>query len=380
MRTTRRDFTGGLAATATALPLLARPARAAGYRGPNVIIIRFGGGVRRAETILPATSFAPFLLHDLIPRGTLIPDLRIDQSSGGETSHAEGTLNILSGRYRAYRPAGGVIGDRLEPVAPTLFEYLRKAFDIPAHQTLLVNGEDRPQEEYFSYGVHRRWGVEYRSEVLSLYRFKLSKLRRMLEARDGTEAGLAAATEEYGKLQGFDYRGLGTMQVPEIEGFWIDWEARYGRSGLVNPRGDRLLTELALAAMDRLQPRLMMVNYQDTDYVHWGVPSHYTQAVAIIDSEIRRLVSAADASDAYRGNTVFVVVPDCGRDSNPLMDVPFQHHFNSPSAHEIFALFFGAGIPASRVIDRPLDQTAIAPTIAALMGFDAPEAEGSVAL
>ena len=54
---------------------------------------------------------------------------------GGDTSHAEGTLNILTGRYKSYRK----VGDRglaplLEPSQPTLFECLRKAFDIPSYQ------------------------------------------------------------------------------------------------------------------------------------------------------------------------------------------------------------------------------------------------------
>lgn len=37
----------------------------------------------------------------------------------------------------------------------------------------------------------------------------------------------------------------------------------YGDDGLRNARGDRLLTELAVQALTQLQPRLMMVNYQD---------------------------------------------------------------------------------------------------------------------
>ena len=51
----RRTFNTGLAASLGAATLdfsLIRPARAA-YKGPNVIIVRFGGGVRRAETIDP---------------------------------------------------------------------------------------------------------------------------------------------------------------------------------------------------------------------------------------------------------------------------------------------------------------------------------------
>ena len=143
-----------------------------------------------------------------------------------------------------------------------------------------------------------------------------------------------------------------------------------------NPRGDRLLTELSVRALRELQPRFLMVNYQDPDYVHWGNPSHYTRAIAIIDEGLQRLVAAADADPFYRDNTVFVITPDCGRDANPLAEVPFQHHFNSRSAHETWAVIFGPGI-GKGTVDRPVDQSAIAPTIAAAMGFAATRAEGT---
>ncbi|MEL6317073.1 MAG: hypothetical protein AAFR16_05480, partial [Pseudomonadota bacterium] len=158
MAISRRRAVAGLAGAAGAGLVGAGPGPVAAarpaYRGPNVIIVRFGGGVRRRETIAPETSYTPRLLQRLAPRGVLIPDMRIAQLDGVDTSHAEGTLNILTGRYRAYRDAGSVIGRRrLEPTEPTLFEALRRAFDVPAHQALLINGEDRPQEEFFTYGV-----------------------------------------------------------------------------------------------------------------------------------------------------------------------------------------------------------------------------------
>ncbi|MEM9755107.1 MAG: hypothetical protein AAF914_03895, partial [Pseudomonadota bacterium] len=121
----------------------------------------------------------------------------------------------------------------------------------------------------------------------------------------------------------------------------------------------------------------MMVNYQDPDYVHWGNPSHYTRAISIIDEGLRQLVAAVEGDPAYRDNTVFVITPDCGRDDNSLMSVPYQHHFNSRAAHETWAVVFGAGVDRGRILDRPVDQSAIAPTIAALMGFAATEAEGT---
>ena len=42
------------------------------YNGPNVILIRFGGGVRRRETIAPDHTYAPFLRHVVAQRGTLL--------------------------------------------------------------------------------------------------------------------------------------------------------------------------------------------------------------------------------------------------------------------------------------------------------------------
>ena len=72
---------------------------------------------------------------------------------------------------------------------------------------------------------------------------------------------------------------------------------------------------------------------------------------------------------------MFIITPDCGRDANPLAEVPFQHHFNSRSAHETWAVIFGPGI-GKGTVDKPVDQSAIAPTIAAAMGFQASRAEG----
>jgi hypothetical protein len=377
----RREFVGGIAAAAATAGLGVRaPANAAPtYRGPNVIIVRFGGGVRRRETIEPRTTFAPVLLNVLAKRGVLIPNVTIAQLDGVDTSHAEGTLNILTGRYRSYRDEGSrFFAQHLVPIEPTLFEYLRRTFNIPAHQALLINGEDRPQEEFFSYGVHKHHGIAYRSEVLSLHRFKRWKLRTNLAAAKGTDEELAAARKELQKLKRQDYRNAPARQAAQIERMWRRWQAFYGDSGLKNPRGDEALTELALWALRYLRPRLAMINFQDPDYVHWGNASHYTRAIVAIDKALERLVAAVDADPEYRENTVFLVIPDCGRDANPLMSVPYQHHFNTRSSHEIWALIFGSGIVRGRVLDKPVDQTSIAATAGALMGARAYRAEGRV--
>ncbi len=374
----RRQFNAGLAGTLGAAAMLAGPATAlaAAYRGPNVVIVRFGGGVRRRETIDAQHTYAPFLRNTLARRGVLIPDLRIADIKGMDTSHAEGTINILTGRYAAWRDAGSkTFLQRIEPTSPTLFEYLRKAFDIPAHQTLLVNGEDRPQEEFFSFARHKGFGGDFRAEVLSLYRYKRWLYRQLITESVRDEELLSELAKTLKKIEAHELPGREPQENVRLDAFWARWREDYRDHGLVNPRGDRLLTELALRAMQQLRPRLLMINYQDPDYVHWGNASHYTRAIAIIDQGLRQLVEVADQLDFYAGRTVFVVVPDCGRDSNQLMGIPFQHHFNTQSAREIWALLFGPGIASGRVLDKQKDQSQIAATVGAIMGFRARHAE-----
>ena len=73
-----------------------------------------------------------------------------------------------------------------------------------------------------------------------------------------------------------------------------------------------------------------------------------------------------------------MIVPDCGRDTNPFAPVPFQHHFNSQSAREVFALILGPGVPRGMVVDRHVEQISVASTIGHFMGFKTNHSEGRV--
>jgi hypothetical protein len=353
------------------------------YRGPNVIIVRFGGGARRRETIEPQTTYAPFLCHDFIKRGTLFPRMEIDSFTpmvGVDTSHGQGTLYIITGKYEKYKDiTNKFLSERFESKVPTLFEYLRKTYDVPDYQTLIVNGEDRSNEEFYTFSNHHLYGINYRSNTLSLYRYKTFLLRRSIQAGKWSGKELEKKQRELAKLEAVDYRNAEPNgQGPELVKFWERWREFYGETGLVNPRGDRLLTELAIRSISELRPKLLMVNYQDCDYVHWGNLTHYTRAIAIMDDGLKQLVATVQADPEYRDNTIFVVVPDCGRDNNPMAEVPCQHHFNSRSAHEIFAVLVGPGIPRGTVVDKPTDQISIAGTVARLMGFKAEHTESRI--
>ncbi|MGK7939958.1 MAG: hypothetical protein AB4062_07370, partial [Crocosphaera sp.] len=50
------------------------------YQQPRVIIIRFGGGVRRQETIDIKGTYAPFMRHVLAKEGTLFSNMELEES------------------------------------------------------------------------------------------------------------------------------------------------------------------------------------------------------------------------------------------------------------------------------------------------------------
>jgi hypothetical protein len=344
------------------------------YKGPNVILVRFGGGVRRQETIdWPEKTHCPFIYHELVEKqGILFKDLDIASTPGIDTSHGQGTLYLLTGRFDHYEDISHKpFADRFEAKVPTIFEYFRKRYDIPEHQALIINGEDRINEEFYTFSNHHLYGVRYRSTVLSLYRFKSYLLREELKSPALADRERAEKTKQLEDMVNKDYRVEDRrVASPELDRFWAEWRDYYGESGLVNPRGDRVLTALAVRALKQLRPRLLMINYQDPDYVHWGNPHFYTRAISIIDEGVREIYQAVQGDPEYRNNTVFLIVPDCGRNNNRCMSVAYQHHFNSKSAHQIFAVAAGPGIAHPRVaVDRQHQQIAVAAAVGKIMQF-----------
>src|SRR5436305_9195982 len=167
--------TGALASAplclADSLPIIGEQSEPS-YGGPNVIIVRFGGGARRRETIDAETTYAPFLRHEFAKRGTLFTKMEIDSFTptvGVDTSHGQGTLYIITGKYEKYKDiTNKFFAERFESKAPTIFEYLRKSYDVPEYQTLIVNGEDRSNEEFYTFSNHHLYGINFRSNTLSL--------------------------------------------------------------------------------------------------------------------------------------------------------------------------------------------------------------------
>ena len=136
MNTNRRTFLQSTMAAGAvgSLPLFGQDTPKADYRGPNLILIRFGGGARRLESIDKQHTYAPYLTHVLAKRGVLFNKMEIDhfkkaQKANGkpvDTSHGQGTIYIMTGSYAKLNNAGGHA--QFVPSVPTLFEYFRSKY------------------------------------------------------------------------------------------------------------------------------------------------------------------------------------------------------------------------------------------------------------
>ena len=88
--TTRRSFLQGTMAAGALGPLAAGAQPKLKYTGPNLILIRYGGGARRRESIDPKHTYSPYLAHTLAKRGVVFNNMVIDQ--GGRSRKLNGKV------------------------------------------------------------------------------------------------------------------------------------------------------------------------------------------------------------------------------------------------------------------------------------------------
>src|SRR5439155_16596914 len=140
-------------------------------------------------------------------------------------------LYLLTGQYRHYEDiTHKPLAERFEAPVPTLFEYLRRSYLVPQHQCLIVNGEDRINEEFYTFSNHHQFGVRYRSTVLSLYRFKTFLLRDELANGNLTERERREKERLLLQMENRDYRVQDRNVVsPQLDAFWRGWRNYYGR-------------------------------------------------------------------------------------------------------------------------------------------------------
>jgi hypothetical protein len=213
----------------------------------------------------------------------------------------------------------------------------------------------------------------------------MDRLMQHAAALGSEEAGLDAARKSADLARSTSRiarTGLRSEAAREfLDRKYLQWKDLQGTTS-----HDAFLTETAISCLREFSPAVMAVAYGEIDCAHYGSWSRYVEAIRRTDELTWRLWRATEELDAYRGQTLFLILPDHGRELERPVGAGFIHHsdfYTNEGADEgcrrVWMLALGPGVRAGRRIGRPIPITAAAATGLGFLGLKAsPGAERSL--
>jgi len=361
----RRDLLRDAAGMAVGAGLMSaspfvRGATAAKKR--KVIVITFGGGARDQETFAPEGQInIPHMLGELIPQSSFFTQV----TNQGILGHYVATASLATGVYETLNNFSAV-----PPEHPTVFEYFRKDLRRPVSDAWVAapsNGFNRIGEsECRSYGPGLGARVVLPKHLLGAATSG-SKADYGHLLRDNYETPLYAPQISGGE---FELQQLETILKLSVGDFMS-----HART-LSSP--DELSVYIAKRLMQQESPSLLWITMHDIDIAHSGAYSLYVDAIRRTDRLCAELWKAVQEEPEYAGNTTLLILPDFGRDADQDSGGNgFQHHrTGDPASRTTWMMALGAGVRPGVVYDSPVQSIDLVPSIGAIMGFSAAQAQG----
>jgi hypothetical protein len=138
---------------------------------------------------------------------------------------------------------------------------------------------------------------------------------------------------------------------------------------------DPLPFHTAIEYLKAKKPRLLFIGLGETDdWAHAGSYPEYLNAAHLGDSYLRELWELVQSMPEYRGKTTLIALPDHGRGEGAQWT---SHGEKIPESKQTWMAFLGPDTPAlgERKQAKPVTESQIAATVAALLGEDYHAAE-----
>jgi hypothetical protein len=362
---TRRDFlrdAAGMVAGATLLGASPFVHAANAIKKRKMIVITFGGGARDQETFAPAgQANIPHMLGELAPQSSFFARV----TNQGILGHYVATASLATGVYESLNNFSAVPPDH-----PTIFEYFRKDLRRPVSDAWVIapsNGFNR-----IGQSACRSYGPGFGAQVI---------LPKQL-----LSAAVAGSKLEYGHLLRDNYET--PFYAPEIQGGEFELEQLEDilklsvddfmahAKTLSSP--DELSVFIAKRLMRRESPSLLWITMHDIDVAHSGAFSLYVDAIRRTDRLCAELWQAVQDEPEYAANTTMLILPDFGRDADQDSGGNgFQHHRTGDAeSRTTWMMALGQGVRHGVVYDNPVQSIDLVPSIGAMMGFSAAQAQG----
>jgi hypothetical protein len=363
----RREFLGLMSkATAASALFGSSPLRAkATPRKRKVVIVTFGGGARDEETFAPeGQENIPHLMTALLPRSTFFAQV----VNRGILGHYVATTSLATG---VYETLNNFSGDA--PASPTLFECYRKDLRRPLEDAWIVS----PSRGFAHMGgsTAKHYGAAYGAGVIlpkdllsaAVPSGSVDDILHLL--RDNYEEPYFSAELSSNERQLQQLESLLKLSVDDFR-----------QHATTLGSADELSVYVARRLMEEVSPTLLWLTLHDIDVAHSGTYSLYIDGIQRTDRLCLEIWQAIQANPEYQSNTTMFILPDFGRDSdmNPGGN-GFQHHRTGDAlSRTTWMMVLGAGIREGAFIERPIDSLDLVPTVARLLGFNVPYAQGHV--
>lgn len=166
------------------------------------------------------------------------------------------------------------------------------------------------------------------------------------------------------------------------EQFQTKWMPRYdcGNSGPFSGyREDSVTTAKALATLTQYHPDLMLINFREPDVSgHSGNWNNYLAGIVNTDQYIAQIWNALQDDPYYAGTTTLIVTNDHGRHLDTVADGFRSHGDGCEGCRHIGFVAAGPDFKRNFTTSVTYDQIDVPRTIAELMGFPMPAAQGKV--
>ncbi len=381
----------GAGATALAavgvLPSLAVDATANSAELPlladrKLILVLFGGGTRSSESIAdPEHRHVPHLWKELVPRGTLFTDMRVEHL----VVHPNCNASIKTGHWEY---------DDLDwskpPKHPTIFEIVRKRRDLSdtaawafVYASILAQ---TGRSSAVGYGQRFAANVVEPPTVPRSAAEEMERLMTVARAAGSPEAEQQAIAGCARLARSSSHVATDGLQSDAARR-WFDGQYAAWRKSSGTTSHDAFLADCACACLKHFSPQVISVDFGEIDCAHYGSWSRYVEAIERTDLLTWRLWQTARSLPGYRNRTLMLVLPDHGRELERPGGSGFLHHsdfYTDQGADEgcrrVWMLAIGPGVRAGQTVDRAAPITAAAATGLRYLGIEAPAGAAPAAL
>lgn len=330
----------------------------------KLILVLFGGGTRSSEAIDdPEHRWIPHLWKELVPRGTLWTNMRVEH----RVVHPNCNASIKTGHWE---------WDDLDwekpPRHPTVFEIIRKARQLPdtaawsfVYASILAQTGMSTAEGY---------GPRFAANVVQPPTIP----RTAAEKMDGWMATARASGSPEAETEAADRcarlarseSAIATGQLKsETARHWVDEQYHAWRAKTGTTSHDVFLADRACECMKRFSPVVMSVDFGEIDCAHYGSWSRYVEAIRRTDQLTHRIWQTAQSLPDYRDKTLMLILPDHGRELERTGGSGYVHHsdfYTGAGADEgcrrVWMLTLGPGVRAGHKVAHAVPITAVAAT------------------